>query len=475
MDTLWENVLSLIKTRMNPSSFTTWFAPTKQIGIQANILWVAVPNQYFVNWLEEHYRDVILEILTTLTGTPTAIRFVINEQLEHADAPIIRNGAPPSSAPSSAESPIPEPEPMLRPPPHAAAAPASAGGVERDDGLNPKYTFDTYVVGNSNQMAHAASKAIAQQLSITYNPLFIYGGVGLGKTHLMHAIGHEMRKNQPAGFRLCYLTSERFMNDLINAIRYETRQEFRDNYRNIDLLLIDDIQFIAGKEQTQEELFHTFNTLYHAQKQLILSSDCPPKKIPTLEERLRSRFEWGLIVDIQPPDLETKIVILKKKAETEGIDLPDDVAMFIATKITSNIRTLEGCLAKLAAHAILTHEQITVELTKRVLHDILDPDNSAAKPAITIERIQHVVAAHYGLKPDDMKAATRLRTIAFPRQIAMYLARKLTAQSLPTIGQFFGGKDHTTIMYACQKIEELQQSDSNLRDDLSTLEKTLLT
>jgi len=467
MDTLWEKVLEEVKTRMNPSSFTTWFAPTKQLVFQTNILWVAVPNQYFVNWLEEHYSDVILEILTTLLGTPATIRFIINEALEHPETEVYQELY------ISPEQQKITPNPPAQPQPNQPQAPALI--LTDDGGLTPKYTFDTYIVGASNQMAHAASQAVARQLSTAYNPLFIYGGVGLGKTHLMHAIGHEVRKTEPAGFRLSYLSSEQFMNELINAIRYDTTQEFRDKYRNIDLLLIDDIQFIAGKERTQEEFFHTFNALYNAQKQVILSSDCPPKKIPTLEERLRSRFEWGLTVDIQPPDFETKIAILKKKADTEGIDLPDEVAMFIAMEITSNIRALEGCLLKIAAHSTLNHEKITLELAKRVLQDILEPQNSAPKPTVTVERIQHTVADHYHIKPEDMKSASRLRMVAFPRQIAMYLSRKLTRQSLPAIGQLFGGKDHTTIMYACQKIEELQKTDMDLREELRKLENRLLT
>jgi chromosomal replication initiator protein len=464
--TLWEKVLEEVKARMNPSSFTTWFVPTKQLVFQDSILWVAVPNQYFVNWLEEHYSDVILDILTALTGTPTTVRFVINEELARPEDEAYQEEAysPPEPPEVESEIPLQPQQPPLGP----------VLALEEDGGLNPKYTFDTYIVGSSNQLAHAASQAVARQLSTAYNPLFIYGGVGLGKTHLMHAIGHEVRKTQPDGFRLYYLSSERFMNDLINAIRYDTMQDFRDKYRNIDLLLIDDIQFIAGKERTQEEFFHTFNALYNAQKQVIVSSDCPPKKIPTLEERLRSRFEWGLIVDIQPPDFETKIAILKKKADTEGIDLPDEVAMFIAMEITSNIRALEGCLLKIAAHSTLTREEITLEFAKLVLQDILEPQNSPPKPTVTVERIQHVVANHYKIKPEDMKSGTRLRTIAFPRQIAMYLSRKLTQLSLPAIGQHFGGKDHTTIMYACQKIEELQKSDLVLRDELGKLENTII-
>ncbi len=462
MDTIWNRVLERIEARMNPSSFNAWFSPTKQIAFQDNVLRVAVPDKYFANWLEEHYIDVILEILKTLTGKIIEVHFVINENLarkgrtnwnwnEFSDYPTLleqserkeRNEIPPSL------------------------------GIEEHTGLNPKYTFDTYVVGASNQLAHAASRAVANQLSTVYNPLFIYGGVGLGKTHLMHAIGHAVKNTQPQSFRLYYLSFERFMNELINAIRYDTMQQFREKYRNIDLLLIDDIQFIAGKERTQEEFFHTFNALYNAQKQIVVSSDCPPKKIPTLEERLRSRFEWGLIVDIQPPDLETKIAILKKKAETEQIELPNDVAMFIATEIKSNIRALEGCLIKIAAHSKLNKEEITLELSKGVLKDILETSDSRSKPTVTVDLIQQIVSKHYNVNVEDMKSVTRLRTIAFPRQVAMYLARKLTDLSLPAVGRHFGGKDHTTIMYACQKIDEMRQSDIVFREELEKLEAAI--
>jgi len=460
MKTIWNNVLEQVKTRMNPSSFNTWFAPTKQLAFQDNVLRVAVPDKYFVNWLEEHYLHVVLEILRTLTGKTIEVNFVIDETPRNVKTSADEFYArPPYAVPvEGGESPTLPP----------------ASGIEEQGGLNPKYTFDTYVVGASNQLAHAASRAVAKQLSTAYNPLFIYGGVGLGKTHLMHAIGHEVKSMQPSSFKLYYLSSERFMNELINAIRYDTMPQFREKYRNIDLLLIDDIQFIAGKERTQEEFFHTFNTLYNAQKQVVVSSDCPPKKIPTLEERLRSRFEWGLIVDIQPPDFETKIAILKKKAETERIALPDDVAMFIATEITSNIRALEGCLIKIAAHSTFTGEKITVELAHRVLKDILETRDSQSRPQVTVELIQQVVANHYKLKLEDMKSSTRLRTVAFPRQVAMYLSRKLTDLSLPAVGQYFGGKDHTTIMYACQKIADLRQTDLIFQQELEKLEKTIV-
>ncbi len=463
MNTLWDNALEQMKTRMNPSSFNTWFSPTKQLAFQNNILQIAVPDKYYVNWLEEHYMESILDILRTLTGSEVSVNFVIAENLTQEDS------YEPESFDDHSVSVSYEYLQESHPEDNTTAIPV----MKENGGLNPRYTFDTYVVGGSNQFAHAASLAVAEQLSKAYNPLFIYGGVGLGKTHLMHAIGHAVKKTANRHVRLYYLSSERFMNELINAIRYDTMPQFRDKYRNFDLLLVDDIQFIAGKERTQEEFFHTFNALYDAQKQIVISSDCPPKKIPTLEERLRSRFEWGLIADIQPPDLETKIAILKKKAALENIEIPDEVAMFIATKIQSNIRALEGCLIKIAAHSTLGETLPTLELARKVLEDILETEDSGSKPAITVKLIQEVVANHYHIKIEDMKSATRLRSIAFPRQVAMYLSRKLTNLSLPVIGQSFGGKDHTTIMYACQKIESMAQSDTTFQKELKELEERI--
>lgn len=461
MKTIWDSVLERIATRMNPSSFETWFSPTVQVAFENNVLTIAVPDKYFVNWLEEHYMTNILDILASLTGSHVDVSFVIDENL-------MRRENPPDSEEFHADSEPPE-VPRTERDEEKITAPL----IEEDPGLNPKYTFDTYVVGGSNQFAHAASSAVAEQPSRSYNPLFIYGGVGLGKTHLMHAIGHAIKSTNIHGFRLYYLSSERFMNELINAIRYDTMQQFRDKYRNIDLLLIDDIQFIAGKERTQEEFFHTFNALYNSQKQIVISSDCPPKKIPTLEERLRSRFEWGLIADIQPPDFETKVAILRKKAEMENITLSNEVAMFIATKIQSNIRALEGCLIKIAAHSKFANERITLDLARKVLDDILDTGAPGVVKKITVELIQEIVANHYNIKSQDMKSATRLRTIAFPRQIAMYLARKLTPLSLPLVGQQFGGKDHTTIMYACQKIEAMLKKDPTFQQEVANLEQTI--
>ncbi|GAK49320.1 chromosomal replication initiator protein dnaA [Candidatus Moduliflexus flocculans] len=463
MNTLWDDVLTRIATRMNPSSFTTWFSPTTQHSFDQNCLTISVPDQYYANWLNEHYRDSIVEILRGLTGKTIEVAFVISTSAEFTAEPELGN--------------LDEPRETMPLETSRQFPPDSARPItpffDDDTGLNPKYTFDTYVVGGSNQFAHAASRAVAEQPSKAYNPLFIYGGVGLGKTHLMHAIGHAIKATNPSGFRMYYLSSERFMNELINAIRYDQMQDFRDKYRNIDLLLIDDIQFIAGKERTQEEFFHTFNALHNAQKQIVISSDCPPKKIPTLEERLRSRFEWGLIADIQPPDFETKVAILKKKAEIEQIQLSTEVAMYIATKIQSNIRALEGCLIKIAAYSKLSADTISIELARKVLDDILDTKSSDAAKNITVELIQEVVANHYQIKLQDMKSSARLRTLAFPRQVAMYLSRKLTNLSLPVVGQSFGGKDHTTIMYACEKIEAMQNEDAAFRQELESIERML--
>jgi chromosomal replication initiator protein len=325
--------------------------------------------------------------------------------------------------------------------------------------LNERYTFDTFIVGPSNQFAHAACRAVAEAPSRSYNPLFIYGGVGLGKTHLMHAIGRYVLQHDPS-LKLTYISSERFMNEMINAIRYERILDFREAYRNVDILLVDDIQFLAGKESTQTEFFHTFNALYDAQKQIVLSSDRPPHEIPQLEERLRSRFEWGLIADIQPPDLETKVAILKRKAEAEAVPLPDDVAMFIAGRIKSNIRELEGSLIRLIAYASLTGRDISLELTQEVLRDVIDLD----KRAITIESIQKYVADYYQLKVHELKSRNNSKSIALPRQVAMYLCKHLTTASLPEIGRSFGGKHHSTVLHSIRKVQLLRK-----REDFDSL------
>ncbi len=335
--------------------------------------------------------------------------------------------------------------------------------------LNPKYTFDSFVIGNSNRFAHAASLAVAESPAKAYNPLFIYGGVGLGKTHLMHAIGHYILNNNPKS-QVVYVSSEKFTNELINSIKDDKNVEFRNKYRNIDILLVDDIQFIAGKERTQEEFFHTFNALYEANKQIIISSDRPPKEIPTLEDRLRSRFEWGLIADIQAPDFETRMAILKKKADVEKLNIPNEVMVYIATKIKSNIRELEGALIRIVAFSSLTNKEISVDLASEALKDII---SSKQTRQVTIDIIQEVVANYYNLKIEDLKSARRTRNIAFPRQIAMYLSRKLTDMSLPKIGEEFGGRDHTTVIHAYEKISNNLKKDESLQNAINELNKRI--
>jgi chromosomal replication initiator protein len=332
--------------------------------------------------------------------------------------------------------------------------PATASG-----GLNPRYTFDTFIVGPSNQFAHAACRAVAEAPSRSYNPLFIYGGVGLGKTHLMHAVGHYVLQHD-SSLKLTYISSERFMNEMINAVRYDRILDFRERYRSVDVLLVDDIQFVSGKEGTQTEFFHTFNALYDAQKQIVLSSDRPPHEIPALEERLRSRFEWGLIADIQPPDLETKVAILKRKAETEAVPLADNVAMYIAGRIKSNIRELEGSLIRLIAYASLTGREISLDLTQEVLKNVIEQDDKA----VTIESIQKHVSDYYQLKIGDLKSRNNSKSVAMPRQIAMYLCKSLTHASLPEIGRSFGGKHHSTVIHSIKKIEHLRKQNGDFNN-----------
>jgi chromosomal replication initiator protein len=357
------------------------------------------------------------------------------------------------------------PPPPLAPEPPAAELPLEDGQV---GGLAPRYSFDTFIVGPSNQFAHAACRAVAEAPSRSYNPLFIYGGVGLGKTHLMHAIGHYVL-NHLRSLKLTYISSERFMNEMINALRFDRILDFRERYRSVDVLLVDDIQFVAGKEGTQTEFFHTFNALYDSQKQIVISSDSPPHEIPQLEERLRSRFEWGLIADIQPPDLETKVAILKRKAEAEGVGLPDNVALFIAGKIKSNIRELEGSLIRLVAYASLTGREISLSLAQDVLRNILQHDERA----VTIEVIQKFVADYYQLKLTELKSRNNSKSVAMPRQIAMYLCKALTNASLPEIGRSFGGKHHSTVIHSVRKIEELRKRDGDFNTLLNTLSESL--
>ncbi len=417
---LWDEVLAKVEAKVNRHSFATWFRPTTFLSLRESQLAIGVPNAQFKEWLAKNYQGVIGEALGDLGREDVQVHF--------EDAPA---GGMSADAPTTG----PEREPV-------------------SSGLNPKYTFESFVVGSSNQFAHAAARAVAEIPSKSYNPLFIYGGVGLGKTHLMHAIGHYIQARQTR-LNLCYISSDRFINEMINAIRFDRLPAFRQKYRLVDVLLVDDIQFIAGKDRTQEEFFHIFNALHDAQKQIVISSDCPPRQIPTLEERLHSRFEWGLIADIQPPDLETKVAILRKKAEAEGVEMPENVTLFIASKVRTNIRELEGSLIRLIAYASLTGRDIDLTLVQEVLKDLLHIDD---KP-ITIEMIQKFVADHYNVKLTELKAKNNAKAVAVPRQIAMYLTKALTDASLPAIGKGFGGKHHSTVIHSVRKIDGLRKKD----------------
>ena len=440
--TIWDQVLTLIEGKVGPHSFSTWFKPTALKADEGGALVVHVPAALYVEWLPRHYSVVLAEALAEVGRAQVQLIFEV-QGAQHAQKP----AAPVASA---AVAPIADSDDADV----AEVTPARASAVI-PGGLNPRYTFDTFIVGPSNQFAHAACRAVAEAPSRLYNPLFIYGGVGLGKTHLMHAIGHYVVHHNP-GLTLTYISSERFMNEMINGVRFDRVLEFRSRYRSVDVLLVDDIQFVSGKEGTQTEFFHTFNALHDAQKQIVISSDRPPHEIPALEERLRSRFEWGLIADIQPPDLETKTAILKKKAETEAVPLPDNVAMYIASRIKSNIRELEGSLIRLLAYASLTGRPLTIELAQDVLRNVLDHDERA----VTIEQIQKFVAEYYQLKLYDLKSRNNSKSVAKPRQVAMYLCKMLTHASLPEIGRSFGGKHHSTVIHSIKKVEELRKGNA---------------
>src|SRR5262245_34382910 len=435
---IWDQVLARVETKVNRHSFYTWFKPTAFVSDRDGSIRVRVPNALFRDWLTKHYATVIDEALSEVQRAGAPVLFVTE------DFP-----------PGAVAGPLPPPESEV----DEASADDDLGT------LSHRYSFDTFIVGPSNQFAHAACRAVAEAPSRSYNPLFIYGGVGLGKTHLMHAIGHYVVTHLKS-LKLTYISSERFMNEMINAVRYDRILDFRERYRSVDVLLVDDVQFLAGKEGTQTEFFHTFNALYDSQKQIVISSDCPPHEIPQLEERLRSRFEWRLIADIQPPDLETKTAILKRKAETEGVPLPDNVAIYIAGKIKSNIRELEGSLIRLIAYASLTATEISLPLAQDVLRNVLQHDERA----VTIEGIQKFVSDYYQLKHGELKSRNNSKSIAMPRQIAMYLCKALTNSSLPEIGKSFGGKHHSTVIHSIRKIEDLRQREG----DFNTLINTFL-
>jgi chromosomal replication initiator protein len=434
---LWEQVKERVRSHVNEQSFSTWFSPTKQERFSEGTLIVSVPSKFFRDWLNENFQVLIRETASAIAGRECTVIF----------QPVERK-------PAEEERPRQDDLPFTRTIHH--------GGTI----LNRKYTFDTFVVGSSNQMAHAASLAVADGHSKTYNPLFLYGGVGLGKTHLLHAIGHRFLERNP-GSRVMYLAAETFINERINSIRYERMPSFRSRYRNMDLLLIDDIQFIAGKEKTQEEFFHTFNSMYESHKQIVLTSDKVPRDIPDLEERLRSRFEWGLIADIQSPDLETKIAILRKKAEQNAISLPDDVALFMANSIKSNIRELEGSLIRLGAYASLGNRDITLEFARDTLKDVL----AAGDRTITIDEIKREVAAYFGIKITDLVSKRRTQNLVYPRQLAMHLCRQLTSSSLPVIGKMFGGRDHSTVIHSLNMISQKMKTSVEVQNTIDTITK----
>ena len=452
---VWETLLSLLQERLGPQIFDTWFRSIEFVSLDTASKTVSLEaGSVTKDWITSYYSDLVEATLAEMNLDGYAIDWRINdnESSEEAfsDEEVdfyfeTKKSVPVTFSPTAATSFV-DIEPI-------------------ESSLNPKYTFEKFVVGTCNQFAHAAAKGAAESPGKTYNPLFLYGGVGLGKTHLMHAIGHSI-KQQNRHLRVAYITSEKFMNELINAIRYDKTPAFRDKYRSIDVLLMDDVQFMAGKERTQEEFFHTFNTLHNDQKQIVISSDCPPREIPTLEERLHSRFEWGLIADIEPPDLETKVAILKRKADLDGIFLPDDIAIFIASKVKSNVRELEGSLVRLVAIASLRGVPISKMLAQDALKNIID---SERPEGLTLERIARVVATHYEMTVEELKAKNNSRAVAVPRQVAMYLCKRLTKASFPEIGREFGGKHHTTVMHSVDKIESLQKEDRNFHRTVSEL------
>ena len=443
----WARILDALEKKINRHSYDTWLKPTRYSHASGGILFVRVPTVEFRH-AGDKYADLIQEAIDNLGLGFNDVKFVTPED-DPAQTPVRHDGG-------------------------LTAAPTAAGPSQSRfdwDGaaqLNPRYTFDAFVIGSGNQFAHAACQAVAERPSKAYNPLFLYGGVGMGKTHLMQAIGHEIKRRQPQT-AICYTSSEKFTNDMINSLRYDKMTTFRDKFRNVDVLLIDDIQFLTGKERTQEEFFHTFNALHESMKQIVIASDRPPKELAEFEDRLRSRFEWGLIADIQPPDLETKVAILQKKAEQERVTLPTDVALFIASNIRSNVRELEGALIRLVAHSSLIGAEITLPYTQQVLKNFIDSQDRK----VTIESIQKAVAEQFGLRLVEIKAKNNSRSIVYPRQIAMYLAKHLTEASLPEIGRQFGGKHHTTVLHSVFKIEELRKTDKDLNRLLNKLTEQL--
>ncbi|TDM40276.1 chromosomal replication initiator protein DnaA [Macrococcoides goetzii] len=440
IDTIWDKVLTKLQTKLTNASYDTWFSETKIKSLDNNKIVILAPTSFNADWLKKNYLNLIQEVIEETIGEHLNIK-VISDEFDDSETDFQTNK--PAERPTSQE-----------------ILPSQ---------LNTDNTFDTFVIGSGNRFSHAASLAVAEAPAKAYNPLFIYGGVGLGKTHLMHAIGHYVMEHKENA-KVVYTSSEKFTNEFINSIKDNKTEEFRSKYRNVDVLLIDDIQFLAGKESTQEEFFHTFNELHQNHKQIVISSDRAPKEIPTLEERLRSRFEWGLTTDVTPPDLETRIAILRKKSEEENIEIPNEAMLYIATQIQSNIRELEGALTKVVAYSKLVNRELNSDLVAEALKDII----ASSKPKkVTIQDIQEAVGAYYNIRLEDFSAKKRTKSIAFPRQIAMYLARELTDFSLPKIGEEFGGRDHTTVIHAHEKIRKELEHDNSLKSDLKNIEKDI--
>jgi chromosomal replication initiator protein len=464
---VWGRILHSLKGRLNQQTFETWFSPIQfeSLNSSQHVINLRAPNQVVKDWVVSHYASVLADSLNDLHLSDYSVDWVIGKNNDWQS-----DSAPATSEPSQLSESVSV---------STGSGAAAAVAVARDKDLSPiqhpepllsaKYTYESFVVGSCNQFAHAASLAVAEAPGRTYNPLYLYGGVGLGKTHLMHACGHAI-KSRNQHLKLCYISSERFMNDLINAIRYDKTQSFREKYRSVDVLLIDDVQFMAGKERTQEEFFHTFNALYDQQKQIVISSDCPPREIPTLEERLHSRFEWGLIADLEPPDLETKIAILKRKGDLIGVSIPDDVAMFIASRVKSNVRELEGSLIRLIAISSLRGEPISKTLAQDAIRTIAKEEESTD---VSIQQIQKLVASTYKLTREELISKNNARHISHPRQVAMYLCKHLTKHSYPEIGRAFGGKHHTTVIHSVEKIESLVATDETLQRLITELSESL--
>jgi chromosomal replication initiator protein len=436
----WEKAREIIKDKIGLTTYETWFSTLHFRELNPQTLVIETPDEFFKNWIVEHYSSLISDTLKEISAEPIRIDYEVNANIIKKEAPyrlppFERNFERPSS-------------------PQAH--------------LNPRFTFDNFVIGSSNRFAHAASMAVGESPAKAYNPLFIYGGVGLGKTHLMQAITHKIQEKFPT-LQHCYISSERFTNELIDAIRHRSTNQFRQKYRNIDVLLIDDIHFIAGKESTQEEFFHTFNALHDSRKQIIISSDRPPKEISRLEERLSSRFAWGVITDIQPPDFETRVAILRKKIEREPVQVPDNVLTFIAQEIKTNIRELEGALIRVVAYSLLEEKPVSLEMAKLILKDLVQ--ETVMK--IDVEKVLKAVAEVFNVSLLDIKAPKRNKNIVLPRQVAMYLSRKLTTLSLPEIGYAFGGKDHTTVLHSCRKIEKSIIADTELNKTIEKLSTIL--